>query len=69
MTVRESKSLPTKDPLSDILSPLFAPLKDHTVLTSIFPPTRASRGGNGLSLSFRRPLRLGLRGAVSRNDG
>lgn len=30
-------------------------------LTSMLPPTLASRGGSGLSLSFRRPFLFGLR--------
>lgn len=37
------------------------------LLTSMFPPTRASKGGRGLSLSFLRPLRLGRRAAGERN--
>lgn len=37
------------------------------LLTSMFPPTRASKGGRGLSLSFLRPLRLGRRAAEERN--
>lgn len=31
------------------------------ILTSMLPPTLASRGGRGLSLSFLSPFRLGLR--------
>lgn len=34
---------------------------EKTPLTSMLPPTLASRGGRGLSLSFLRPFRLGLR--------
>lgn len=35
-------------------------------LTSMFPPTRANRGGRGLSLSFLSPLRFGLRALAER---
>lgn len=35
--------------------------KRFRVLTSMLPPTLASRGGSGLSLSFLRPFLFGLR--------
>lgn len=41
------------------------------LLTSMLPPTLASRGGSGLSLSFLRPFLFGLRelAAERRTDG
>jgi len=37
-------------------------------LTSMFPPTLASSGGRGLSLSFLSPLRFGLRALATRKE-